>query len=103
MHFSEIIKLQHLKKKRHSFALYFTAFFGIVVLWVVPTNTGIFYARFKTMYTKQNLVLFVSEKKIGGKHAFFRDIKASISKKEVINCFVFYCFFWNCCPMGGAH
>ena len=36
------------------------------LLWVVPTNTGIFFARFKTIWAN---------------HAFFRDDKASIWKK----------------------
>ena len=62
-------------------------------LWVVPANTGIFLRGLKLCResrTKQ--VLLVSIKKIGGNHAFFRDYKASIWKKNAIHCFVFYCF-----------
>ena len=42
-------------------------------------------------------VLLVSKKKIWGNHAFFRNNKASIRKKNAIHCFVFYCFFLNYC------
>ena len=64
---------------------------------MVPTNTQIFsFARFKTMRRKQNfasaLSTVVSKKKIRGNHTFFRDNKASIWKKNAIDCFVFYCF-----------
>ena len=38
-------------------------------------------------------VRLVSKKKIRSNHAFFRDNKASIWKKNAIHCFVFYCFF----------
>ena len=57
-------------------------------LWVVPTNTGIFFARLKTMRKKQNLAsAFGIHKENGGGgggsyHAFFRDNKASIWKKQ---------------------
>ena len=36
---------------------------------------------------------FETSEKIGGNHAFFRDNKASTRKKNVIYCFVYYCFF----------
>ena len=62
-------------------------------LWVVPTNTEIFLHGLKVcreIRTKQ--VLFVSKKKIGDNHAFFRDNKAPMWRKNGIRCFVFYCF-----------
>ena len=51
-------------------------------LWVVPTNTGIFLRALKLCGESRTWeVILVSKKKIGGKHAFFRDNKASIWKK----------------------
>ena len=49
-------------------------------LWVVPSNTGIFLRGLKLSgESRTQQVLLVSEMKIGGKQAFFRDNKASIS------------------------
>ena len=63
-------------------------------LWVGPTNTGIFWRGLKLCgESRTQQVLLVSKKKIGGNHVFFRDIKASIWRKNAIHCLVFYCFF----------
>ena len=62
-------------------------------LWVVPTNTRIFLRILKLCgesRTKQ--VLLVSEKKIGGNHAFFRDSLSFNLGKNAIHCFVFWRF-----------
>ena len=46
---------------------------------MVPTNTEIFLCGLKLCGERRTeKVLFVSKKKIGGNHAFFRDNKASI-------------------------
>ena len=51
--------------------------------WVVPANTGIFLGGLKLFGESRTLqVLLVSEKKVGGSHAFFRDDKALIWKKH---------------------
>ena len=43
-------------------------------LWVVPTNTGIFLRGLKLYGESRTCqMLLVSQKKIGGNHAFFRD------------------------------
>ena len=43
-------------------------------LWVVPTNTGIFLRGLKLYGESRTYqMLLVSQKKIGGNHAFFRD------------------------------
>ena len=44
-------------------------------LWVTPTNTGIIFRGLKLYGERRTLaeVLLVSQKKIGGNHAFLRD------------------------------
>ena len=43
-------------------------------LWVVPTNTGIFLCGLNLCGESRTYqMLMVSQKKIGGNHAFFRD------------------------------
>ena len=72
----QLIDLPRLKDSAYycycAYVLRISRYSGL--LWVVPTNTGIFLRGLK-LYgesrTKQ--ILLVSEKKIGGNHAFFRD------------------------------
>ena len=48
-------------------------------LWVVPTNTGIFLRGLKLYGESRTYQLpLVSQKKIGGNHAFFRETEVSI-------------------------
>ena len=52
---------------------------SLAVLWVLPTNTGIFLRGLKLYGESRTYqMLLVSQKKVGGNHAFFRDKRASI-------------------------
>ena len=65
-----------------AYVLYISKYSGVI--WVVPTNTGIFLCGLKLWgESRTQQVLFEPKKKIGGNHAFFRDKKASILKKKI--------------------
>ena len=56
-------------------------------LWEVPTNTWIFLRSLKLCReSRTEQMLLVTKKKIWGNHAFFRDNKALIWKKNSKHC-----------------
>ena len=50
----------------------------------MPTNTGVFFAKFTTMQEKQILprAIKIQKMKFGGNYAFFRDNQATIILKS---------------------